>query len=1023
MFYSTSSKFKAIRADCRWGVRWILVGALLIFMGCGCGSAQSKFGQWVHTAWGQRDGAPRNITNIAKGPDGFLWVMSDDGIFHFDGSTFELAPIPHDFGVFGRRPMLKRRNGDLWISTLAGIRIIHGDRSQTLIAGKQLPFSTFDVLVEDQQRVIWALTNDGLFRYQAEHWEKAGDEYGLGKAKLKTLYVGQDGTLWAATPNEVWSCEPGQTRFRSRFQGGSVIVSIFEDKQGRVWVGDVATTVHPITSPIANDPVLSSSIHVGSQKAIFDSEGELWIATLGDGLRKIATQAPFGKAEKDSKLIPAFSSADGLSDGYVSAILQDDDGTIWTGTRGGLDRFRRSPVLTVVEPALAHIHKLATAAEANGNLWVSYGNVLLHEIAAPTGLQYKFLIMTKSPDGTYPTADISSWEGSPPAFCSSDTDGVLCQDGSKVSLSNPAEVPAGYGGGLAWLDRDHTPWLATREYGVFHRVGDKWISMPTEGKRPLGNVTAVAPGSDGTEWVAFGDRLQKVSSHGVLEIPFAADLSVAGIWAIEDRGDHQWFGGESGLALYAGQHVTRFQTDDPGILAGILGIQEAPNGDIWVSTRKGLLHIQYEEWNRATHAEGHLHTFDVLDSEYGLPNAPINAERLANRGMLWLIGTGGYGVLNINAPLPHNAPPMPVLRQVQADGENVAVADRINVGPYVTHLRFRFAAVSLATSQKILYRYWLDDVEKSWQNSGTGSEATYSNLSPGHYVLHVSASLNGGPWSDDTRLVSVYLVPAWYQRIATKTIAALALMLTMLALFRWRLKHAEHSIIDRFNTRLSERLRISADLHDTFLQTVQGSKLIAEDALSRAKDDDVRYTLGRLSSQLTQAVSEGRNALRALRFSNNVGDELITTLAEATRESCDSAMMTVSLDASGNVRPLHPVLQDEIVLLCREAVRNACQHSEGSRVSITLHYGKNLFLNVSDDGQGIAPSILEHGKEGHFGIVSMRERARRMGGKLNLTSSPNGTSVTVELPGSVAFVGERGIARRWRRHRGSDGTG
>ena len=1018
MFSFASSKLTVIRSYCRC----IFLGALLLFLGCGCGLAQSKFGQWVHTAWDQRDGAPRNITNIAKGPDGFLWVISDEGVFRFDGSTFELAPIPNDFGVFGRRPMLRRSNGDLWISTLAGIRIVHPDRSQTLILRQQLPFSTYGLLVEDQQRVVWALTNDGLFRYAAERWEKAGGEYGLGKAKLRTLYVGQDGTLWAATPNEVWSRDPGQTRFRSRFQGGSVIASIFEDKQGRIWIGDLGTTVHPVASPIPNDPMLASSIHVGSQGAIVASDGELWITTLGDGIRKVATQAPFGKAEKDSKVIPAFSSADGLSDGYVSAIFRDEDGTIWTGTRGGLDRFRRSPVLTVVEPALASIHKLTTAGEANGNLWVSYGDVLLHETATPTELQYKFLIMAKSPDGTYPTADISSWEGSPPAFCSFDTEGVLCQDGKKVTLSNPAEVPAGYGGGFAWLDPDHIPWLATLEYGIFRRVDNQWTSVPIAGKRPVGDVTAVAPASDGAEWVAFGDRLMKISSHGVLSVPFGAELSVAGIWAIEDRNDHQWFGGESGLDLHSGQHITRFQTDDPGLLAGILGVQEAPNGDIWVSTRKGLLHIQSGEWHRAADADGHLHSFDVLGTEYGLPNAPLNAERLTDKGLLWLIGTGGYGVLNIYDPLPQSAPPVPVLRQIQADGETVAAAEQIDVGPHVTHLRFRFAAVSLQTSQKPLYRYRLDDVEKVWQNAGTASEASYSNLSPGHYVLHVSASTNGGPWSDDVRLVSVYLIPAWYQRFATKALAAVALMLTVLALLFWRIKHAENDIIDRFNARLSERLRISADLHDTFLQTVQGSKLIAEDALSRAKDDDARHTLGRLSSQLTQAASEGRNALQALRLSDDVGDELVTTLANATRESCNSARMTVSLDASGKVRPLHPVLREEIVLLCREAVRNACQHSGGSRVSITLHYGKNLLLNVSDDGKGIAPAILEHGKDGHFGIASMRERAKRMGAKLDLTSSPAGTSVSVELPGSVAFVRELGIARRWRRHSSTDRT-
>jgi signal transduction histidine kinase len=87
-----------------------------------------------------------------------------------------------------------------------------------------------------------------------------------------------------------------------------------------------------------------------------------------------------------------------------------------------------------------------------------------------------------------------------------------------------------------------------------------------------------------------------------------------------------------------------------------------------------------------------------------------------------------------------------------------------------------------------------------------------------------------------------------------------------------------------------------------------------------------------------------------------------------------------------------------------EAIRNACVHSEGSRLNVELGYLDDLVLRVCDNGRGIDPELAENGKGGHFGVTGMHERASRLHGRLTISSSPgSGTEVTLVVPDNIAF--------------------
>jgi len=159
-----------------------------------------------------------------------------------------------------------------------------------------------------------------------------------------------------------------------------------------------------------------------------------------------------------------------------------------------------------------------------------------------------------------------------------------------------------------------------------------------------------------------------------------------------------------------------------------------------------------------------------------------------------------------------------------------------------------------------------------------------------------------------------------------------------------------------------------------------------------------------LSDWLGQAAQEGRVALNSLRISTTEGNDLAEALRRATEECRMQSPVEVSFSVVGNAKQVHPVVRDEVYRIGYEAIRNACMHSRGSRLEVGLKYTQDLAVRVSDNGIGIDPSVADRGKDGHYGLQGMRERAARIGGKFTIVSSADsGTEITIVVPGGIVY--------------------
>lgn len=229
----------------------------------------------------------------------------------------------------------------------------------------------------------------------------------------------------------------------------------------------------------------------------------------------------------------------------------------------------------------------------------------------------------------------------------------------------------------------------------------------------------------------------------------------------------------------------------------------------------------------------------------------------------------------------------------------------------------------------------------------------------------------------------------------------------LLSFYRWRLHEVSKQLNLRFEARLAERTRIAQDLHDTLLQGLVSASMqlhVANDQISN--DSPAKPMVGRVMQLMTQVIEEGRDAVRGLRSTSGNADDLETAFSQIGQEFGNEEVKDYRIIVEGTPRQLHPLIRDEAYRIGREALVNAFHHAQASKIEVELDYAnKHLRILVRDNGSGIDAAVLQEGRDGHWGLAGMRERAESIGAQLKVRSRAQaGTEVELFIPGKVAFV-------------------
>jgi len=208
----------------------------------------------------------------------------------------------------------------------------------------------------------------------------------------------------------------------------------------------------------------------------------------------------------------------------------------------------------------------------------------------------------------------------------------------------------------------------------------------------------------------------------------------------------------------------------------------------------------------------------------------------------------------------------------------------------------------------------------------------------------------------------------------------------------------------RLEERRKERERIARDLHDTLFQGFLGASAILHTAIEQTPGDTpTKTSLNRALQLMYRVIDEGRLVLQDLRSSPAASLSLERGLRRLWDELLPEGVQ-FRIFVKGQPKALKPEIQEQIFGIGREAMVNGLRHSGATSIEVEVEYlPRRLRLVVHDNGCGIDPQFLRCGRDSHWGLVGMRERAASIGARLRIWSCPRaGTQVELSIPGDIA---------------------
>ena len=961
--------------------------------------------QLGHTAWRVRDGQlPGQPTALTQTTDGFLWIGTESGLVSFDGARFVPWRLPEGMHLPDDRivALLGAKDGSLWIGT--------GNGLAQWKDGKLAVFATvgrFGALLEDQHGTVWAghtraLTElPPLCRFTAGDFRCFGPADSLPVHYVAALHEDRKGELWIGGDSGVCRWRSGNPECHAipvMADSGDKfgVFSIADDSDGNLWAGTGSIGIWRLASGRWTRYSEPSSPGLDSECLLADRRGAFWIGARDSGLLRLAA----GRTEH-------FTRADGLSGDAVHEFFEDREGNVWVGTTSGLDRFRDVKVATMTaREGLPGGRIMSVVAARDGGVWIADDRVLFRfengTISASWGAGH----------GLPGNALTSLLEDSRGRLWVGIDNGLVWRERDRFLQ---VRMPDGSSPGVVRAlteDRDGSLWISTidpRRALVRVRDGRVVEAVPVErfgGQR----VDAILADPGGGVWIGLGNSELKLYKDGKLDsyapkVPGSNRirslfLDSRGLWEVTSLGLHRFRNGQ----------VDTLDTKSGLPCNDVESVVTGDDGSLWLKTACGLVYITpgaLDFWSENPKARIEVRVLDALDgSRAGLsPFTPRSAKSLDGR--LWFaIETGGLQVLDPKNLNDNVVPPPIQVLGVIADRRPYAPGAPIRLPPHTRDVEIDYTALSLTVPEKIQFRFRLEGADEQWHDAGYRREASYSNLKPGSYRFSVMACNNDGVWSSDAATLAFSIRPAFYQTYGFLGVCVAAVAGLGWAAYRLRVRQVQATLDRRFEERLAERSRIARELHDTLLQGfISASMQLHVVCDQLPTDSPYAQRLNRVLELMGRVIEEGRNAVRGLRVPGESPDDLENAFSRLAEELNVEGSVRFKVVGQGHPRPLSGPVREEVYRIGREALVNAFRHAKAGAIEVEVEFAHgHVRLLVRDDGVGIDPRVLESGREGHWGLPGMRERAERIGSRLRVWSREGaGTEIELSVPAGIAF--------------------
>jgi PAS domain S-box-containing protein len=745
-----------------------------------------RFTQYAHTAWRIQDGfLPNSAYWISQTEDGYLWVGDLMGAWRFDGVRFTpwSAPITST-PIF--RPV-NVRAGEFWIATRSELDHV---RDNVVISHYEIPVIR---IYKDSDGSVWTLSYTDPDRVLCHATDAQircfGKAEGLTIRMPTTFIPDGKGGFWIGGDTSLFHWKIGAAPEIYSFQqlqssvGTVGIHSLLENSDGSLLLGIMSAGPGLGLERFRNGvltPVVLPNFD-GSKLIVYaimeDSDKNLWIATVGNGIYRIHGQT-----------VDHFGRADGLSSDSVFGLYESDDGIVWAATSDGIDNFRDLPV-TTFSPSEGLGRKGATSVMAtkDGTVWVGGGGTL-----------------------------------------------DFVRNGAVSSVRVPGDQVSSM-----LEDRQGNIWIGVDD-GLFIYKDGRFRRIPEPGHHPLGLVVGLTEDVDGNIWAeckGVQRRLIRIRDFKVREqfpepqVPGAHTIAAdpkGGIWLGTLTGDLTFFrdgiahtsplkpksksmadrvaiqiavdtdgsvitAPPEGLAALRAGKVLHLGKENGLPCDGVNGFVVDDNKNLWLSAPCGFIEIaasDFQRWWIHPDTIVQARVFDTLDG--ARPGyVSFNPAAKSPDGRLWFVN---QVVLQTIDPshLPGDGTVSPVyVEVVVADRKQYKPQEGLKLPPLTRDLQIGYTSPSFLIPQKVKFRYRLDGHDRDWQDPGTRREAFYTQLGPGKYRFHVIACNSGGVWSEADATLDFAIAPAFYQTVWFRSLGVLLFLAVLTGLYRLRLRHLE----------------------------------------------------------------------------------------------------------------------------------------------------------------------------------------------------------------------------------------
>ena len=457
----------------------------------------------------------------------------------------------------------------------------------------------------------------------------------------------------------------------------------------------------------------------------------------------------------------------------------------------------------------------------------------------------------------------------------------------------------------------------------------------------------------------------------------------------------------------------------------VYGILPDQDGNLWCSTNHGLCRFNPLQ-----------NTFITYQESDGLLNTEFNTHSYLHTrdGRLWFGGVNGLNVFHPEEITSKILPPPVVITGIKVLGRNRLPDSehQLTLSYQENTVLFEFAALDYASPETNRFRHRLKGIDKDWVYDGTTHSTNYAALPPGKYILELQGATADSPWSTQTVVFHLTILPPWYLSWFAFVAYFLSVSLIIWGIIRYREKifRLEHDA--KANHHESQRLKEFERVKNQFfanaahelrtpLTVILGlAKRLQKNSKKEAIEENAHHivaqgnTLLHLTNQILDLAKLESHQF-TLHLSNGNICQFVQQQTEALAPLAESKALQII------VKNELPVLwmdfdPAQVQKILNNLIVNAIRHSlPGGIIQIetTLEYQATwLKLSVKDEGEGISPDDLPHIFERFYqgsqpnqadtsglGLTLTRDLVRLMGGEVRAESSlGKGTRFTILLP-------------------------